>query len=150
MMLRPTASLAPLTEEDLPVIADYQNTTAEALAPMLAASRARCHEGRYYENFGVRVEGRLVGMVSLFEQEDGTVCDGVDVFPEFRRCGFAYQALTQLMTVARERGFSVQSAQIRLDNAASIALHGKLGFVPGEAWINRRGHEVRTWRKELV
>lgn len=150
MMQPEIAALAPLTEDDLPIIASYQNTTAACLAPMLAASRAKYHEGRYYEVFGIRADGELVGLVSLFGQEDGTVCDGVDVFPAFRRRGYAYQALTQLMDVARERGFSVQTAQIRTDNAASIALHGKLGFVPGETWINRRGHEVRTWRKELV
>ena len=145
-----SAILAPLREDDLPIIASYQNTTAACLAPMLAASRAKCHEGRYYEAFGIRADGELVGMASLFGQADGTVCNGVDVFPAFRRRGYAYQALTRLMDVARERGFTVQTAQIRTDNVASIALHGKLGFMPGETWINRRGHEVRTWRKELV
>jgi len=143
-------NLVPLSEEDLPIIAYYQSTTAEALAPMLAASRRKRHEGRYYEQFAVRVNECLVGTVSLFGQEDGTVCDGVDVFPPFCCCGFAYNALTKLMDVARAQCFTVQTAQIRTDNAASIALHEKLGFVPGEAWTNRRGHEVRTWRKELL
>ncbi len=143
-------SIDPIGEDDLSVIAYYQNTTTEALAPMLAASRSKCHEDRYYEQFAVRVNGCLVGMVSLFEQEDGTVCDGVDVFPPFRRCGFAHQALSLLMDIARAREFTFQTAQIRTENAASIGLHEKLGFVPGEAWINRRGHEVRTWRKELL
>ena len=91
----PHLTLDALTEDDLPALARYQNTTAEALAPMLAAARDRLHEGRYYEPF------------------------------------------------------AVQTAQIRTDNIASIALHTKLGFTPGEKWINRRGHEVRTWRKEL-
>lgn len=138
-----------LTEDDLAFIAYYQNIAPEALAPMLAASRARVHDDRYYEAFTVRCNDTLVGYVSLFGQEDGTVCDGVDIFPPFRRCGFAVQAMTQLMETARERGFTVQTAHIRTDNAASIALHGKMGFVPGEVWSNRHGHEVRTWRKEL-
>lgn len=143
-------TIEPIIEEDLPIIAYYQNTTAETLAPMLAASQKKHHAGRYYEQFAIRVNNCLVGMVSLFGQEDGTVSDGVDVFPPFRRCGFAYQALLRLMGIARQRGFTVQTAQIRNDNTASIALHGKLGFVPGETWINRREHEVRTWRKELL
>lgn len=143
-------SIEPITEANLPVIAYYQNTTAEALAPMLMASQIKRHEGRYYEQFAIWANGCHVGLVSLFEQEDGTVSDGVDVFPPFRRCGFAHQALTRLLDVARQRGFAVQTAQIRTDNTASIALHGKLGFVPGKTWINRRGHEVRTWRKELL
>ena len=146
----PRLILDALMEADLPDIAQYYRTTPEALMPMLAASRACLHEGRYYEAFAVRCEGCLVGVVSLFEQPDGTVCDGVDVFPAFRRRGYASHALQLLTEVARARGFTVQTAQIRTDNAASIALHGKLGFTPVDTWINRRGHEVRTWRKELV
>ena len=142
-------TLDTLTEADLPIIARYQNTTAEALAPMLAAARARRHEGRYYEPLAVWCEGNLVGVVSLFEQSDGTVCDGVDVFPPYRRRGYAFHALTLLTDVARAREFHVQTAQIRTDNEASMALHRKLGFVPGNIWINRNGREVRTWRKEL-
>jgi len=145
----PEIILEPLCEADLPVLAYYQRTTADALTPMLAAARSRLHEGRYYEAFGVRVNGCLTGLVSLLEQPDGTVSGGADTFLPFRQCGFAFRALTMLTDVARERGFTVQTAQIRTDNAASIALHSKLGFVPGEPWVNRRGHEVCTWRKEL-
>lgn len=145
-----TITLSPLTETDLPIIAYYQHTTAENLLPMLAASQSQCHEGRYYEQFSVRVNGCMVGMVSLFEQEDGTVSDGVDVFPVFRRCGFARQALTLLEDKARARGFTVMTAQVRTDNIASIALHNALGMRPGQPWLNRHGNEVRTWRKELL
>jgi 8-oxo-dGTP diphosphatase len=142
-------TIAPLTAAELPVIAYYQNTTAQAMMPMLAASAAKRHEGRYYEQFAVYANGCFVGTVSLFEHADGTVCDGVDIFPPFRRCGFAAKALSLLMNVARERGYAVQTAQIRTSNAASIALHRKLGFKPGDIWVNRKGNEVRTWRKEL-
>ena len=142
-------TLAPLAEADLPILAYYQKRPVEALMPMLAASVAQRHEGRYYEQFTVRADGCLVGTVSLFAHEDGTVCNGVDTFPTFRRCGFAAKALALLMEIARSRGYAVQTAQVRTDNTASIALHSKLGFVPGERWINRKGNEVRTWRKEL-
>ncbi|MBQ4581150.1 MAG: GNAT family N-acetyltransferase [Clostridia bacterium] len=143
-------TITPLKEDDLPICAYNQGCPVESLMPMLAASQAKTHEGRYYEQFAIRADGCMVGTVSLFEHEDGTVCDGVDVFPPFRRCGFARRGLTLLMDIARARGFTVQTAQIRTDNAASIALHGGLGFVPGEPWINRKGNEVRTWRKELL
>lgn len=145
----PEITLEPLHAAELPVLAYYQHTTAEELQPMLTASQAKCHEGRYYEQFAVRMDGCMVGAVSLFEQPDGTVSDGVDTFPPFRQCGVAFRALTLLMDVARERGFTVQTAQIRTDNTASIALHTKVGFAPGEPWVNRKGNEARTWRKEL-
>lgn len=145
----PEMTLVPLDETALPILAYYQGCPVEALQPMLTASLAKRHEGRYYEQFTVRLNGCIVGTASLFEQEDGTVCDGVDTFPPFRKCGFAFRALTLLQEVSRARGFTIQTAQIRTDNAASIALHTKLGFVPGEPWINRRGHEVCTFRKTL-
>ena len=74
----------------------------------------------------------------------------MDVFPVFRRCGFARQALTLLEDKARARGFTVMTAQVRMDNVASIALHSALGMRPGHPWLNRHGNEVRTWRKELL
>ena len=87
--------------------------------------------------------------MSLYAHEDGTISDGIEIFPPFRRCGFAARALSLLMAAARAQGYSVMTAQVRTDNAASNALHARAGFVPGEAWINRKGNEVRTWRKEL-
>lgn len=145
----PEISLVPLAEDDLPILAYYQHTTAEALQPMLAASRAQRHDGRYYEQFAVRMNGCMVGTVSLLEHADGDVSEGVESFTPFRQCGLAFQALTLLADAARARGYAALTAQVRTDNAASNALHRKLGFIPGEPWVNRRGSEVRTWRKEL-
>lgn len=142
-------TIEPLAEGDLPILAYYEGSTVEALMPMLQASLSQRHEGRYYERFAVRANGCMVGEVSLFEHEDGTVCDGVAIFPTFRRCGFAAQALTLLSDVARGHGFTVQTAQVRTNNVASIALHTRLGFTPGTPWINRKGNEVYTFRKSL-
>ena len=142
-------ALEPLAEEHLPIIAYYQHTTVEALRPMLAASRLQVHAGRYYEQFAVMADGCMTGAVSLFAQPEGAVCDGVDTFPPFRKCGLASRALSLLQDVARMRGFAVQTAQVRTNNTASIALHEKLGFVHGESWINRKGREVFTFRKTL-
>ena len=145
----PEIRLAPLTEADLPVLAYVQHTAVEELLPVLAESAAQSHEGCYYEQFTVRMDACVVGTASLFAHEDGTVSEGVEIFLPFRRCGLASKAMPLLMDVARQRGFVVMTAQVRTDNAASIALHRRLGFTPGEPWVNRRGREVRTWRKEL-
>lgn len=150
MALRtPALSLAPLTESDLPLLAYYQGCKAEELRPMLAESVAKCHQGRYYEQFVIRMDGCAVGLASLYAHEDGTVSDGMEIFPVFRRCGFAAWTLNELAELARGKGYAGMTAQIRTDNAASIALHRKLGFIPGKPWNNRRGNEVSTWRKEL-
>ncbi len=145
----PAVTISPLTEEDLPLLAYDQNCTPEKLLPMLADSLAQRHENRYYEQFSIRMEGCVVGTVSLYEHEDGTVSEGVEVFPTFRRCGFARQALSLLEDAARKHGYTVLTTQVRTDNAASIALHQGLGFTSGEPWINRRGREVVTFTKGL-
>lgn len=145
----PEITLAPLAEADLPVLAYYHRCTAEDLQPMLEESRAQCHEGRYYEQFSVRMNGCLVGSVSLYAHDEATVCNGVEIFPPFRQCGFAKTALTLLSDVARERGYTLQTAQVRTNNTASIALHRSLGMTAGEPWINRNGNEVVTFCKRL-
>lgn len=142
-------TLRPLCAKDMPVVAEHQGCAAEALLPMLEASCKRLHEGRYYEQFAIRADGRTVGLASLCERDVGNVSEGVEVFPPFRRCGFGAKAVALLLAVAAKRGYSAMTAQIRTDNAASIALHARLGFTPGAPWINARGREVRTWRKEL-
>lgn len=148
-MRAPTVTIMPLTEEDLPLLAYNQGCTLEELRPMIEESLAQRHENRYYEQFTIRMEDCVVGTVSLYEQEDGTVSEGVGIFPTFRRCGFARQALSLLEDAARRHGYAVLTAQVRTDNAASIALHQSLGFTSGEPWINRKGHEVVTFTKGL-
>ena len=67
---------------------------------MLAQSAAKSHEGRYYEQFALMVDGCMAGLASLYAQEDGAVSDGIEVFPTFRRCGFGKVALDMLAAQA--------------------------------------------------
>lgn len=143
-------TLQPLMESDLPALAYQQRTTVEALAPMLAESLARAHEGRYYEQFAIRADGCMVGLASLYAHEDGTVSDGMEVFAPFRRCGFAAKALAELARVAAGRGYRVLRAQVRTDNAASLALHRRMGFRVTRTCINRKGNEVYDMQLQLT
>ncbi len=142
-------SLLSLAEKDLPELAAYQGCTEEQLLPMLAESMARSHDGRYFEQFILRSEGRLVGLASLYARMDGAVSEGIEVFPLFRRHGVAARGLALLMDKARSLGYSAMTAQVRVDNAASIALHEKLGFRHGAKWTNAKGRAVYTFCKHL-
>lgn len=142
-------TLAPLCREDLRVAAYYRGCTEEALEPMLAESAARVHEGRYYEQFTIRLDGCICGLASLYQHDDQTVSDGIEVYPPFRGCGVAASALTQLAGIARGRGYCRMSAQVRTDNAASIALHTRAGFAVARTYVNRRGNEVYEMEKLL-
>lgn len=142
-------TLAPLTADDLPVVASYHGCNVDDLRPMLAESQAKCHDGRYYEQFAIRAEGRMIGLASLYAQCEAAASEGIEAFPPFRRCGFAKRALSLLEDAARRAGFAALTAQVRTDNAASLALHSACGFVRGEKWRNRKGNEVVTFRKEI-
>ena len=57
---------------------------------------------------------------------------GPEVFGEYRRKGFAKEAMICACEMAKEKGFKIVSQQIRTNNAASIALHLSLGFETNE------------------
>lgn len=124
----PAVTLSALSASDLPVIAFHRSCQAEDLEPMLKESIAKAHEGRYYEQFVIRMDGCAVGVCSLYAHEDGTASDGIEVFPAFRGCGFASQALTELAALAEQSGYQRLCAQVRSDNAASLC-------TPSEKWV---------------
>ena len=61
---------------------------------------------------------------------------------EYRRKGYAFEAMKQAYEYAKKRGYKIATAQIRKDNIASIQLHKKLGFALDREMINKRGNEV--------
>lgn len=146
----PAFTLEPLAEDDLEMLAYYQRRTVRELSPMLAESVAREHQGRYYEVFVIRNAGCPVGLCSLYAHDDGTVSDGVEIYLPFRRCGFAVKALALLADMAREKGYQVLRAQVRVDNTASLSLHKHAGFRVTRTYINRKGNEVCDMQLQLA
>ena len=142
-------ALVPLCREDLSVAAYYRGCPAEALEPMLAESAARVHEGRYYEQFSIRSDDCMCGLASLYQHDDQTVSDGIELYPPFRGCGLAAAALKKLAGIAQEQGYRRMIAQVRTDNAASLALHTGAGFTIVRTYVNRRGNEVHEMEKNL-
>ena len=61
---------------------------------------------------------------------------------EYRRKGYAFEAMKQAYEYAKKSGYKIATAQIRKDNIASIQLHKKLGFALDREMINKRGNEV--------
>lgn len=145
----PAVKIAPIAEDDLPILAHTWGCDESKLRPMLEASCNRVHEGRCYEQFCIRVHGCVVGTVSMCDHRDGVVSDGVEVFPPFRRCGFSQAALKLLMDMAAANGYRWMKAQVRTDNTASIALHRRMGFFTLSPYVNQRGNEVHSMLKRL-
>ena len=142
--------LEPLAEAHLPALAFCWQRPQEELLPMLAQSAAKSHEGRYYEQFALMVDGCVAGLASLYAQEDGAVSDGIEVFPTFRRCGFGKAALDMLAAQARDKGYRTLTAQVRTDNAPSLALHQRAGFTVARTFVNRKGNEVHQLLRNMT
>ena len=143
--------LRPFTFTDWPTIAKYQypDSSEEEIKNMILQWNTRQYEGRYFEMFAIENDGCIVGFVSLLDQNDGVVSEGVEIYLPYRRQGFAYHAVAMSLQYAKARGFKVVSVQVRQDNIASLALHKKLGFLITDSFCNKRGHWVYAHSMKL-
>ena len=130
------------TSADWPVLVrhQYPNMSESEAKKLIADFNEGLHAGRRIQILAVENDKHLVGYVSLYEQADGVASIGVEVYPPYRRQGFAFTALQMLLSQAA--GYHTIVSQVRTDNTASLALHHKLGFQICEKFTNRRGHEV--------
>ena len=74
-------------------------------------------------------DGELVGGASSYVCFSGGIELQVETRKDMRRRGVASSALMLLFETMKSRGFTACVVQIAPDNAASLALHRKLGFV---------------------
>lgn len=78
----------------------------------------------------IRADGRHAGGDHGVHSVQGAQFSyGVAVSGNMRRRGVASSALMLLFETMKSRGFTACAVQIAPDNAASLALHRKLGFV---------------------
>ena len=143
--------LRAFTVDDLPVISRYQyrDTSVEEIKKMILQWDTRQYCGRYFEMLAIEKNGCVVGYVSVMEQSDSSVSEGVEIYAPYRRQGLAYNAVTLLLEHIKLLGYSSVFAQVRQDNAASIALHHKLGFQITDSFSNPKGNLVYEFSIEL-
>lgn len=77
----------------------------------------------------IRADGRHAGGITVHSVQGAQFSYGVAVSKAMRRRGIASAALPLLFETMKSRGFTACAVQIAPDNAASLALHRKLGFV---------------------
>ena len=77
----------------------------------------------------IRADGKHAGGITVHSVSGAQFSYGIAVSRDMRRRGIASSALPLLFETMKARGFSVCVVQIAPDNAASLALHRKLGFV---------------------
>lgn len=79
--------------------------------------------------FYIRLNGEYAGGITVHSLCGETFSYGIAVAPVVRRRGAAQEGLGRLFTLMRARGFTRCVVQVEEDNAPSLALHEKLGFV---------------------
>ena len=122
----------------------------DEIKAMIAKWGGKMHEGRYFEMFAVIQDGELVGSVSLYQLSGSVVSCGPEIFEAYRRQGLGREAMLLAMDIAKNKGYKIISQQIGRNNAASIALHNKLGFETDQyIYRNKKGNEVLIYLKAL-
>ena len=136
---------------DWQVIIKYQYTDlnqADA-EKLIAEFNAPTYQGKVHKLLAIADNDQVVGYVSFIETESETVSIGVEVYAPFRRQGYAYAAISQLLTMANACGYNTATGQVRKDNAASLALCRKLGFTTVSEGISKRGKPVYNLLKSI-
>ena len=129
----------------------YSDLTVEQVEALICDWSKKQVNGKYFEMFAIVSENKIVGTISLYQHSSEVVSIGPEIFCEYRRKGFAKEAMIIACQKAKEKGFKIVSQQIRTNNAASIALHSSLGFETNElVYTNAKGNQVSIYLKCLI
>lgn len=100
----------------------------------------------YFEMFAIVNDNEVVGSASLYQRSQSIISCG----PNYQRKGYATTAYGQMLTIAKNKGYKIAVAQIRVDNIASIGLNKKLGFeAENHEYVNQKGNKVYYFIKNL-
>ena len=129
----------------------YSDLSTEQVEALICDWNKKQFNGKYFEMYAIVSDEKIVGTISLYQHSSEVVSIGPEVFCEYRRKGFAKEAMICACKMAKEKGFKIVSQQIRTNNAASIALHCSLGFETNElVFTNTKGNQVYIYLKCLT
>jgi len=131
--------------------ARYSDLSVEQAESLICDWNKKQFDSKYFEMFAILSDEKLVGAISLYQRSTEVVSIGPEIFLDYRRKGFAKEAMIRACQIAREKGFKTVLQQIRVNNAASIALHSSLGFeTDGLVYTNAKGNQVYRYLKCLI
>ena len=129
----------------------FPDLSTEQVEALICDWSKKQFDGKYFEMYAIVADEKIVGTISLYQHSSEVVSIGPEVFCEYRRKGFAKEAMISACQIAKEKGFKIVSQQIRTNNAASIALHRSLGFETNELiFTNAKGNQVSIYLKCLI
>ena len=129
----------------------YGDLSLEQIQNLIFEWNQKQVNGQYFEMFAIVCEEKIIGTISMFQHSKHILSIGPEIFSEYRRNGFAKEAMVLTLEKAREQGYQMVFQQIRIDNMASVALHLSLGFeTNGFVYANSKGHQVSIYLKNLI
>ena len=145
-------TLRNFTTDDIPVLRQYilpDKSDAEIQADM-DEWNAKEHNGRYAEILAAVDGTQVVGLINFYQHSERIISIGPETFSDYRRRGYAFEAMNAALSLAKEKGYTIALNQVRTNNEASLALHRKLGFeLDDYEYINRKGNRVYVLVKIL-
>ena len=113
-----------------------------------ASGKGKGNHGWYV--YAIVLEGRMIGHIGFHgppgsnaRKDPEAVEIGYTVFSDFRRKGYATEAVRALIGWTREQGVERIIASIEPDNAPSLALVRRFGFREvGRHWDDEDGEEL--------
>ncbi len=140
------------TEDDADILQAYRytNCSVDEVRAMISEWSTKVIDNKYFEMFAIIYDEQLVGMISIYQHSEHIIGCGPVIFEGYKKQGFGYQAVQLALDIAESKGYEIASAQIKSDNAASIALHKKLGFETNfYPYKNKKGNDVYIFLKKL-
>lgn len=143
--------LVSVSLDSIPDLEDtsYAEMPADDKRRMVQESREKIHDGAYFELLAVSDDDRIVGFMNLYARSAHIISIGPEIKRRFRGQGYGCRAEMLALNYALQMGFTLAAANVREDNAASIALHEKLGFEVAAHCLSRHGNPVRVYVKAL-
>ncbi len=138
-------------QNDIPVLQKniFTDKNQEEILSIVQEWQTLDFNGKFFEMFAIVESDNIVGTISLYQHNDYIISAGPEIFTEYRRKGYAFEAMKQAYEYAKKIGYKIATAQIRKDNIASLRLHKKFGFVLDCEMINKHGNEVYIYIKLL-
>lgn len=127
----------------------YSGVSNQEISQMLNDWSTKTYNGKYFEMFAITSDDTIVGNVSLFQHTPHIISCGPEIYRDYRRKGYAFEAMSIALDYAAKNGYKIAVAQIRNNNTASIALHAKLQFEFDHEYINNKGNSVLFYIKAI-
>lgn len=143
--------LKPITYDNINDFDDteYASMSFEERRNLIDESINKIHNGAYFEFLVVYNDNTVVGFMNLFAHSTHIISCGPTIKDVFKKMGFGFAAETTALKYAKEKGYTIAVGEVNDNNAASIALHEKLGFEIDRKFSNKQGRTVRVYVKAL-